>query len=66
MYRPNAMTGDRFFNRMNQHKEFVIVGACLLLSSISEAGDVAACVWKNLPSVQLAIGDLVFRCGHGD
>ena len=46
-------------------KGLMIAYAHLLLSSISAAGDVAVCEWENLPPVQLAIGDLVFRRGCG-
>ena len=32
---------------------------------MSAAGDFAHCEWKNLPQMQLSIGDLVFRRGRG-
>ena len=46
-------------------KGVLILNAYLLLSCLSAAGDSASCEWKNLLPTQLAIGDLVFRRGHG-
>ena len=46
-------------------KSTVIINASLLLSCISAAGDAASYEWKNEPPMQLAVGDLVFRRGHG-